>query len=418
MENGIEFKVNEYLTLKLEKGELNQLETIIYIQGKRFIQCKFLLLNIPVDELQSIEEVESVDELAEGLDHSNDVFSPTYIEIPPEVEFWAHASNLQVWVEHDYNTNLIHSNLAFPLLKKLSEAGDIIAKRVFKEEIVKRFLTGVPSVQEFLVEEGFMDYLTKDEMSIFVNSGLDAIIKLEKILEKKVKLVIKKTRPSIANPAFIVENGEIASLRIVRNKLNNIPEPIRELTSLKKLYLNHNLIETVPEWIGELKFLKRLDLSNNKITNIPETLGNLKCLKHLNLFNNNIMKLNDSIGSLASLKSLNLSKNQLSSLPESIGNLISLKELYVNRNELTKVSKSIKNLNLLENLELGRNKIKSVPDSFGNLKSLINLSLSHNPLSKIPKTILKIRSLNSLDLNKTRLRNINEIKNSLKKIKN
>ena len=36
-----EFKVNDYITLKLEDGK-----TIIYVKGKRFDQCKYLLLNI------------------------------------------------------------------------------------------------------------------------------------------------------------------------------------------------------------------------------------------------------------------------------------------------------------------------------------------------------------------------------------
>ncbi len=46
------------------------------------------------------------------------------------------------------------SNLAFPLLKKLSEIGDLKALKalkVFKEEIIYRFFHGTKKVQEFLV---------------------------------------------------------------------------------------------------------------------------------------------------------------------------------------------------------------------------------------------------------------------------
>ncbi len=42
-----EFNVNEYITLKLEDGRTN-----IYIKGELFRQCKFLLLNIPVEEIK------------------------------------------------------------------------------------------------------------------------------------------------------------------------------------------------------------------------------------------------------------------------------------------------------------------------------------------------------------------------------
>ncbi|MFX1237046.1 MAG: hypothetical protein ACFFAS_03805 [Promethearchaeota archaeon] len=50
--------------------------------------------------------------------------------IPPETEFLVHCSNLQAWVEHGYDARLIHSNLAFPLLKRLCEVGDPQAKRM------------------------------------------------------------------------------------------------------------------------------------------------------------------------------------------------------------------------------------------------------------------------------------------------
>ncbi|MHA1931117.1 MAG: hypothetical protein ACW96X_01180 [Promethearchaeota archaeon] len=57
-----EFQINEYITLKLEEGKTN-----IYINGKLFEQCKFLLLNIPVKEISDLNEIGSVDEAAENL---------------------------------------------------------------------------------------------------------------------------------------------------------------------------------------------------------------------------------------------------------------------------------------------------------------------------------------------------------------
>ena len=49
-----EFVINDFITLKLENNE-----TIIYIRNERFDQCKFLLLQIPVDEITSLNEIES-----------------------------------------------------------------------------------------------------------------------------------------------------------------------------------------------------------------------------------------------------------------------------------------------------------------------------------------------------------------------
>lgn len=105
-----EFKVNEYITLKLEDDT-----TIIYVNNERFNQCKYLLLEIPVKEIDSFDEIESVDEAAEKLNHQLETTSdtPQEFNIAPEVEFWGHCSNLQVWKENNYNTRLLHSNLAF-----------------------------------------------------------------------------------------------------------------------------------------------------------------------------------------------------------------------------------------------------------------------------------------------------------------
>lgn len=134
-----EFKVNDYISLRLIGKE-----TFIYIKEEKFIQCKYLLLSIPVEEVSSLDEIRSIDEAADLLDKSlePELDSRQRLQridkILPEVEFWGHCSNLQIWSETNYNTKLLHRNLAFPLLKKLTDVGDPIAKRVFKEEIAKR----------------------------------------------------------------------------------------------------------------------------------------------------------------------------------------------------------------------------------------------------------------------------------------
>ncbi len=53
----------------------------------------------------------------------------------------------------NYDTRLIHSNLAFPLLKMLAEVGNQKHKELFKEEIALRFESGYPSTMLYLIEE-------------------------------------------------------------------------------------------------------------------------------------------------------------------------------------------------------------------------------------------------------------------------
>ncbi|MFX1259809.1 MAG: leucine-rich repeat domain-containing protein [Promethearchaeota archaeon] len=154
-----EFKVNEYITLKLEN-----IRTNIYVNGVLFNQCKFLLLNIPIDEISTFDQIESIDEAAEKLDKSMEGRGGFKVGVDPKTEFWGHCSNMQVWAEHNYDTRILHRNIAFPLLKKLVDLGDPIAKRVFKEEIAKRFETYYPPVMLFLIEKKYLNYFEKEEL--------------------------------------------------------------------------------------------------------------------------------------------------------------------------------------------------------------------------------------------------------------
>ena len=162
-----EFRINEYFSLRLYDGE----EPTIYVSGVPFMQCAFLLLNIEVNKVSEFDEIKSIDEAAEKLDASMENEEDAYeFNIPPETKFWGHSSNLQVWYENDYNTKLLHSNLAFPLLKRLTEAGDPLAKRVFLEEIMKRYENGTKKTREFLELEGFLRYLPLDvQLHIVLN---------------------------------------------------------------------------------------------------------------------------------------------------------------------------------------------------------------------------------------------------------
>jgi GTPase SAR1 family protein len=155
-----EFVINDFLKLRLEFSKTN-----IYVGGRMFKQCKFLLLDIPLKKMADYNTIESIDEAAEKLDRSLEGGrSPRKFYISPEIEFWGHCSNLQVWYENKYDTRILHSNLAFPLLKALVKVGDPLARRVFKEEIAQRFVSGYPSVIQFLLNEKYLEYLNKEEI--------------------------------------------------------------------------------------------------------------------------------------------------------------------------------------------------------------------------------------------------------------
>ncbi len=158
-----EFRINVFITIKLVRGK-----SVIYIKNKRFRQCRFLLIINPhLREAQ--RQIDSIDEASEFLSSNLEKeIIPKDLGLTPEQVFWGHCSNIQVWAEHDYDTRIIHSNLAFPFLKKLTEAGDPLAKKVFKDEIAKRFLSGYIPVAIYLMNEGYLEYLNEEEFQMVI----------------------------------------------------------------------------------------------------------------------------------------------------------------------------------------------------------------------------------------------------------
>ncbi len=162
------YRINEYLSLKLKRDKMDGInpEVSIYVNDKPFNQCICLLFTIEVSKIHSLESINSIDELDDKIEPDYDLYQKFFGEMPAEEMFWAHCSNIQAWAEHSYDTRILHRNLAFPLLKKLTEAGDLTAKKVFKEEIAKRYSSGHPSVQEYLKEEGYLKFLSEEELTL------------------------------------------------------------------------------------------------------------------------------------------------------------------------------------------------------------------------------------------------------------
>jgi len=236
-----EYQINDYLTLKLESKS-----TTIYVDGKRFIQCKFLLLNIPPDKMRDFDDIESIDEAAERLSHNLEYQNKINYKISPKTEFWAHCSNLQVWVENNYDTRLLHSNLAFPLLKAITDAGDPIAKEVLKREIKFRFESFNSSTQQHLIENRCLNYFNNEEREEIFKLILD-----ENILINCGYNYLNANRKKIALILFF--------------RARNI-NPINPKT----------LLGIAQVYVGTKKYNKALQIFNEILEYYPENLNALK----------------------------------------------------------------------------------------------------------------------------------------------
>lgn len=424
----IEFSPNKYITLKLENGKTN-----IYVGNELFRQCKFLLLDIVVEKVATFDEIESIDDAIERFNKNPE---NKELEIAPKAEFWGHCSNIQVWVEYQYDTRLLQINLAFPLLRKLSDFGDPLAKKAFKEEIIKRLEAGSQNTIDFLFKEGYTRYLDDEEI-IFSLLDIEEFNNLKKLEDYcRIKLCMVQNRDEngikIENRRVIHINLQglnikdfpdviegfpfIEYLDVSNNNIEILPKTITGLTKLKTLKLSDNRIENIDKSIYKLMSLEILELGNNKIIEIPKTVKSLTNLKVLNLGLNEITELPDEIRHLKSLEKLILNSNKLKILPESIGNLTLLKELYLEYNNLQNLPNQLFLLKNLEGLYLSHNSISCLPERMENLRSLRFLHLDNNNLLEIPNSITELKRLKVLDLRNNKDRCIP--KKLLKKITN
>lgn len=273
-----EFNVNKYISLKLERDT-----TSIYVNDKLFSKCKYLLLNVPSYKIQDEEYDFSIDRAAKSLGKQLEMAENPEkdLGLSPEDEFQGHCSNLQAWAESGYEPKLLHSNLAFPLLKRLADVGDPLAKKVFKQEIAKKFETGAASVVTYMIEEGYFDYFNMEEFEalldeldfsiISINGLIDGIINYYKVKYGKkfistiIKDFIHKLKRKRAHFYFpllkkVAQEGEEEIKELF---LDKIEERIEEgnvadiIFLIKNGYLEYFEPEDVEEFLEEIPYPKR-----------------------------------------------------------------------------------------------------------------------------------------------------------------
>ena len=230
-----EFIINDHIKLKLINNK-----TVIFVDDMPFNHCKYLLLDVPLQDFESANDVNSIDDAAEKLDRS---LERRIWAIEPETEFWGHCSNIQAWSESGYDTRLLHRNLAFPLLKILSKKGDLIAKHRFKEEIAERFESGNINVMRYLIEEKYLDYLNIEEVkSLFLDSNSKLGENIEKILTENVKIDLPLLKK-------LMDVGDENVIRLLIGNENVIRLLIKCLIMQERKFLfldsNSNLEESI-----------------------------------------------------------------------------------------------------------------------------------------------------------------------------
>ncbi|XP_032381688.1 volume-regulated anion channel subunit LRRC8C [Etheostoma spectabile] len=117
---------------------------------------------------------------------------------------------------------------------------------------------------------------------------------------------------------------KLTCLKLWYNGIMYIPEHIKKLGSLERLYFSHNKIEILPSHLFLCNKLRYLDVSNNDIRFIPPEIGVLQSLQYFSVTCNKIETLPDELFFCKKLKTLKLGKNSLSTLSPKISYLAQL----------------------------------------------------------------------------------------------
>lgn len=383
-------------------------------------------------EINSIDEAEFF--LSTQLEKD---IRPNELGITPEQEFWAHCSNIQAWAEHNYDSRLIHSNLAFPLLKKLSQQQDPAILKQFKQEIKNRLknadgrlLTylknlkyipynpressclkkediqredvaemleyGKPYVIIYLSEMGFLDLLSREEFYMSLlnwnakrERQAKCMIKIESLLGYTLDFDL--FIDEMVN-GFFVENNKITILSLYEEEFP-IPSCIGNLTDLRALWLGADKIKELPNSFKNLKKLEYINIASNFLDNLPKELIYMNSLKKCVLSFNNITTIPEDIENLDNIEHLNLENNKISKLPGTIGKLKKLEYLNLDCNNLTDLPEEIGELTSLKYLNLSNNKLETLPKTLINLNKLETLQMRNNNFTKIPHYIQKMKNV-------------------------
>ena len=393
-----EVQLSRHISLKLERGRTN-----IYVENQLFRQCKSLMIHIPIKRLDKYDDLASI----EDLEHVYPRLRYDQSDLNPEDEFWGHCSNIHAWIESDYDTRILHRSLAFPLLRELYRLGDLKAKRVFKDEIISRFVNGSHQVKLFLLEEGFLRDFNFEEREL-INEGLDELYTISYFAktyfsEYEIAFLFDKQeldgiqeiiRPKRFSKSFTRKYNhlkpiyditdikelktltDITRLSLLQNYITEI-KGLDNFTYLRELALNMNEISEIKN-IDHLIHLRRLSLPGNRISEI-KGLENLSELEFLNLSGNKIIKIGGLEG-LTKLKYLSLWDNKIKHI-KGLENLTDLRKLSLSGNEISEIQ-GLENLKNLRVLILDSNKISEIK-GLEKLTHLRRISFHSNNISKV-----------------------------------
>eukprot|EP00039_Didymoeca_costata_P014503 m.235034 g.235034 ORF g.235034 m.235034 type:complete len:1295 (+) comp16039_c0_seq3:221-4105(+) len=175
---------------------------------------------------------------------------------------------------------------------------------------------------------------------------------------------------------------EEGSFAVVGLRGVSVFDGMTQLRSLRLRSVGHQALKDVSNDLGnKLLYLSELDLGENHLEEIPQWVLGLNSLRRLYLDGNELENIQETaFDNLQALETLNLSRNKLASLPSSIANLKLLRKLFANDNKLKVLPKGLSQLQHMSILRLSRNNISKLDLDILQSKT-ITLHITGNPIS-------------------------------------
>lgn len=222
------------------------------------------------------------------------------------------------------------------------------------------------------VPQSFVDVASHLQRLCICNDGTKLVMlnNLKKMVHLTELELVHCDLERIPHAIFSLSNLQMLDLK--ENNIRSIEEilsfqHLRKLTCLK---LWHNSIAFIPEHIKKLGSLERLYLSHNKIEILPSHLFLCNKLRYLDVSNNDIRFIPPEIGVLQSLQYFSVTCNKIENIPDELFFCKKLKTLKLGRNMLSVLSPKISYLSALAQLDLKGNHFECLPAELGCCRSL------------------------------------------------
>ena len=194
-------------------------------------------------------------------------------------------------------------------------------------------------------------------------------------------------------PEGIKDLENVTRLWLVDGDLEGFPSAVCQLNKLTQLNLsgNEKIKEIPPGASGKMKRLRELYMDGCGLTCLPEDLDQMVNLERLDLADNSLSHLCSGFKNMTKLTVVDLGDNPFESLEEEFpfDTLVNIEELHLENTNMKTLPGGIGQMVKIKHIYLYGNQLQCLPKEICNLPSDVDVLLSGNPLTSPPLDVCR-----------------------------